>query len=129
MGKHLDAIYPYKGKVFCKGEEGFLDFFHDANRTFIDKGYENAYNSLQRGKFGGYEFQRAKIYEYAIIVHLKFMEPQITEVGVKYMYKLAMFGGNFGIFETITGWSLLGIINLIINLMFLIVKSVFFYHT
>ena len=78
---------------------------------------------MLRGKFGGYKFQRAKIYEYAIIVHLRFMEPNINEVGVKYMLdKLAMFGGNLGIFETITGWSLLGII----NFMFLIVKIVFF---
>ena len=113
-GGETFRCYPYKGKIFCKGEEGFLDFFHDVNRTFIDKGYENAYNSLLRGKFGGYEFQRAKMYEYAIIVHLKFMEPEINEVGVKYMLmdKLAMFGGNLGIFETITGWSLVGIINL-----------------
>ena len=75
-------------------------------------------------KYGGYKFQRAKIYEYAIIVHLKFMKPDISEIGVKYtlMDKLALFGGNFGIFETITGWSLLGII----NFMFLIVKIVFF---
>ena len=117
-GGETFRCYPYKGKIFCKGEEGFLDFFHDSNRTFIDTGYENAYNSLLRGKFGGYKFQRAKMYEYAIIVHLRFMEPNINEVGVK----LAMFGGNLGIFETITGWSLLGII----NFMFLIVKIVFF---
>ena len=77
-------------------------------------------------KYGGYKFQRAKTYEYAIIVHLKFMEPDITEIGVKYtlMDKLAMFGGNLGIFETITGWSLLGII----NLLFLCIKFLFLHN-
>ena len=107
----------------CNGDKGFIDFFYDVNNTFTDPGYENVYNDLY-SHFGGYKFQRARIYRNVIIVHLKFVQPEIDIIDVKYtlMDKLALFGGNFGIFETITGWSLLGII----NLMFLMVKIVFF---
>ena len=125
-GENL-RCFPDKSKAICKGTNGFIEFFYDENNTFIDKGYENAYNSLflttMSKYYGGYKFQRAKIYQYAIIVHLKFMQPKINEIGIKYtlMDKLALFGGNFGIFETITGCSLLGII----NLMILIIKYLF----
>ena len=59
----------------------------------------------------------------AIIVHLRFQTPEIEYIDVKYTFmdKLAIFGGNFGIFETITGWSFLGMVNLLI----LIIKSFF----
>ena len=42
------------------------------------------------------------------------MKPEIDFIDVKYTFmdKLATFGGNFGIFEMVTGWSLFGILNL-----------------
>ena len=63
---------------------------------------------------GGYPYYRTEILQNSIIVHLKFMTPEIDFIEVKYstMDKVATFGGNFGIFEMVTGWSLFGILNL-----------------
>ena len=47
---------------------------------------------------------------------MKFMAPKVDLIDVKYtpMDKMAMFGGNFGIFVEITGWSLIGFLNLLV---------------
>ena len=68
---------------------------------------------------GGSQYQRAKIYKNATIVHLKFMKPELELVDVKYTFmdKISNFGGKFGIFAQLTGWSLIGIINLCIVLL------------
>ena len=52
--------------------------------------------------------------ENSIMIHLKFMKPEIDFIDVKYSLidKVATFGGNFGIFEMVTGWSLFGILNI-----------------
>ena len=57
-----------------------------------------------------------------IIVHLRFLPPEIDYVDVTYSIwdKFANFGGNFGIFAEITGASFLGMLNLFILIMKLI---------
>ena len=47
------------------------------------------------------------------------MKPEVELVDVKYapMDKISNFGGKFGIFAQLTGWSLIGIINLCIVLL------------
>ena len=111
----------------CLGDKGFMDFFYDANRNFINKGFSNYYaNVMDRGQIQNLSYHRAReMFQNAIIVHLKFMQPEVDFMDVKYttMDKLAIFGGNFGIFETITGWSFLGMFNLVI----VIFKVIFYF--
>ena len=108
-------LFPEK---VCRGENAFVEFFYDVNDTFFDKGFYNMQDSIAPEK-GGSRYQRAKIYKNAIIVHLKFMKPEVEWVDVKYtsMDKISNFGGKFGIFAQLTGWSLIGIINLCIVLL------------
>ena len=100
----------------CRGKQKeFLDFYYDFNNSFIDKAYTNVFQVLDPD--GNYPFQRAhRLMENSIIIHLQFMKPEIDFIDVKYTFmdKLATFGGNFGIFEMVTGWSLFGILNLIL---------------
>ena len=106
-------------KPLCNGEEAFVNFFYDRNATFVDNGSYNIHDSIS---WKNTRYERAKMYKNVIIIHMKFMAPEIDLVDVKYtlMDKIANFGGNFGIFVEITGWSLLGFINLVL-LMFKIV--------
>ena len=101
-----------------RGDKSFVEFFYDANDTFFDKGFYNTQDSIAP-KEGGSRYQRAKIYQNAIIVHLEFTKPEVEFVDVKYtlMDKISNFGGKFGIFAQLTGWSLIGIINLCIVLL------------
>ena len=104
----------------CRGENAFLELFYDANDTLFDKGFYNMQDSIAPdSEKGGIRYQRAKVYQNAIIVHLKFMKPEVELVDVKYapMDKISNFGGKFGIFAQLTGWSLIGIINLCIVLL------------
>ena len=106
-------------KVNCKGEKSFVEFFYDTNDTFLDKGFYNMQDS-GANQVGGYaKYQRAKMYKNVIIVHLTFMKPEIEFIDVKYTFmdKIANFGGKFGIFAQLTGWSFIGIINLCIVLL------------
>ena len=106
-------------KPSCNGDEAFLNFFYDKNATFVDNGSYNIHDGIS---LKNTRYERAKMYKNVIIIHMKFMAPEIDLVDVKYtlMDKIANFGGNFGIFVEITGWSLLGFINLVL-LMFKIV--------
>ena len=107
-------------KLKCYGQKEFLEYFYDINNTFTDTGFRNIYET--NGNF--YDITRAKtLAKSSIIIHLKFMKPEIDFLDVKYttMDKLAIFGGNFGIFEMISGWSLFGILNLLL----LVCKMVF----
>ena len=100
-------------KTNCKGEQAFSDFFYDENDTFFDTGFYNLDECMSQQSKSSKE-QRAEMYKNAIIVNLRFMEPEVDMVDVKYtlMDKIANFGGKFGIFAQLTGWSLLGILNL-----------------
>ena len=59
-----------------------------------------------------------------IVVHLRFLQPKINIIDVKYTWSdlIAGFGGKFGIFAQITGWSFLGILNLLLAII-----KLFFY--
>ena len=99
----------------CKGEKSFVEFFFDANSTFNDMGFYNMNDCLRvKDNHNSRTGRATMMYENAIILHLKFMEPEVDIVDVKYtlMDKFANFGGKFGIFAQLTGWSLLGILNL-----------------
>ena len=109
-----------RNEDICRGDKPFVEFFYDANDTIFDKGFYNMQDSIAPEKQkGGSRYQRAKIYKNAIIVHLKFMKPEMEFIDVKYTFmdKISNFGGKFGIFAQLTGWSLIGIINLCIVLL------------
>ena len=102
------------GSRNCYGVEKLLQYYFDPNKTMVDPALQHMY-TLKKGE--SYQRERAvKLLQTSIIVHLKFMKPEIDFIDVKYstMDKLATFGGNFGIFEMISGWSLFGILNLIL---------------
>ena len=103
----------------CKGDKSFVEFFYDANDTFLDKGFYNMKDCFANEMKGYARYQRAKMYKNAIIIHLTFMKPEVELVDVKYTFmdKISNFGGKFGIFAQLTGWSLIGIINLCIVLL------------
>ena len=102
-GKYIN----YDGSNF-KGKKEFIDYFNDTDNTFQSKAYKLIGLSTSR------DDQLLNKARNSIIIHLKFMQPEIDFIDVKYtlMDKLATFGGNFGIFEMVTGWSLFGILNL-----------------
>ena len=97
------------------GNEAFLDLLGDVNGTIIDKGLQNAYSALIASFDDNYPLNK---FESLIVVHLKFKAPEITVISPKYSVfdMIGNFGGQFGLFEQITGASFLGILNLIILL-------------
>ena len=82
-----------------------MDFLTDKNNSFHDDGFKNVLNSFKTAD----EFQRMKeMYKNLIIIRLKFMPPKdMSYIDVKYtlMDRVASFGGKFGIFAQLTGWS------------------------
>ena len=58
----------------------------------------------------------AYLLEDMIVVHLRFLSPDVNSVELTYSTwdKFANFGGNFGIFAEITGFSFLGLLHIII---------------
>ena len=118
--EYLECDYLRKNykQDICTGEKSFVEFFYDSNNTFFDNGFYNMQDCIAPTKTGR-KFQRVKMYQNAIILHLKFMKPEVELFDVKYapMDKISNFGGKFGIFAQLTGWSLIGIINLCIVLL------------
>ena len=64
-----------------------------------------------------------KIFEDLVIVHFRFLKPEINIISPKYTTSdtFANFGGIFGIFAEITGCSFLGLLNILI----LVLKIIF----
>ena len=96
----------------------FVNFLSDKNQTILDQGLRNAIKALidhtANGQFE--EDYPVKKYKDLIVVHLRFLQPEFNTVDTKYTWSdfVANFGGNFGLFEQLTGWSFLGMLNLII---------------
>ena len=115
-----------------KGPQAFFDYFLDKNGSMIDKGLENAMNAFRN--FDGvspntfYEMKRKDLLKDHIIIHLRFMKPEIDLIDVKYTFldKIANFGGNFGIFAEMTGFSFLGILNFCIILFKLFLSNLLY---
>ena len=84
----------------------------------------NLYDSLGENKFRD-SYPIEKYIRDLIIVHLSFKQPEVTILSLKYSVfdMIGNFGGQFGLFEQITGASFLGILNLIILLIKLICPS------
>ena len=115
----VSSEYLYCSSTDCRNNSNsrkeFLEYFYDLNNTITSKEYQNMFEAFKEPKTYAH-FRATHIFNDAIIIHLKFMKPEIDFIDVKYttMDKLATFGGNFGIFEMISGWSLFGILNLIL---------------
>ena len=93
----------------------------------MDQGLRSAIKALIDGTANGQfeeDYPVAK-YQDLLVVHLRFLQPRINIVDTKYTWSdlIAGFGGKFGIFAQLTGWSFLGILNLFI----LIIKIFPFY--
>ena len=102
------------------GNKAFEDLLFDQNETLIDQGLRRLYEAMSGGESflhsTGYAGQS---YEELIIVHLQFKQPEINIISPKYSFfdMIGNFGGQFGLFEQVTGASFLGIINLVILLL------------
>ena len=108
------------------GNDAFIKFLTDKNHTLLEKGLKNAINAMMpKQHFSSFDedYPQSK-YRDLIVVHLKFMEPKMYMVGTKYTTPdlIANFGGNFGLFEQLTGWSFLGMLNLLL----VIIKQLFY---
>ena len=101
------------------GNAAFIDFLMDYNQTLTDEGLRNAFNLLNADSKEEFNIKNAKgKYFDFIIIHLRFLQPHIDIISPKYTVSdlIANFGGQFGLFEQVSGASFLGILNLIILL-------------
>ena len=119
-----------QGKYFSlnkgspKGSKAFIDFLTDKNKTILDQAFRNAYGTFSTPTEFENDFAGAN-YGELIVVHLQFMQPEINTISPKYTIfdMIGNFGGQFGLFEQVTGATFLGIINLIIILLRLLFSS------
>ena len=130
----------------CRGESVFCDYFWPKTEGFgskyIDQGLKNSYRAINnqsgnepddsyleasRAIGKEYMYQHAKRATDIVIVHWRILKPEVQVIDAKYtiLDKFANFGGNFGIFAEITGWSFLGILNLLILLFKLMFSTCF----
>ena len=111
--------HPVEYYRFNTGNEAFVEFLGDVNGTIVDKGLQNAYSNFYQDFDENYALDK---YAGFIVVHLNFKEPKVMIISPKYSVfdMIGNFGGQFGLFEQITGASFLGILNLIILLIKLI---------
>ena len=105
-------------RIDITGNKVFVNFLSDKNQTILDQGLRNAIKALIDGTANGQfeeDYPVAK-YQDLLVVHFRFLQPRINIVDTKYTLSdlIAGFGGKFGIFAQMTGWSFLGIINLLL---------------
>ena len=115
----------YDMKLTTKGNKAFINFLSDKNKTLMDQGLRNALQSLLPPRDQNLDvLTPTSKYQNMIVVHLRFLQPKINIIDVKYTWSdlIAGFGGKFGIFAQITGWSFLGILNLLLAII-----KLFFY--
>ena len=118
--KNCDFVNYYKEiekKNYAPGryrDKLFAEYILDNNNTLVEKGFKMAFDSFVN--FESYHSLRKDIFEDAIVVHLRFEEPDIVAIDTKYTIddKMANFGGTYGIFAELTGCSLLGLLNIIV---------------
>ena len=103
------------------GSLAFWDYLMDENMTIIDYGLRNLYNKFPGQKFDVYP---DKNFGDLIVVHLKFKKPEVNIISPKYTIfdMIGNFGGQFGLFEQVTGASFLGLINIVILIFKLIIS-------
>ena len=96
------------------GSEVFIDYIMDSNDTLYDKGLKNAFKITKR--------DHELMYGSLILVHLRFKDPFVFAISPKYSVGdlIANFGGQFGLFEQVTGASFLGLVYIFILLLKLV---------
>ena len=121
----------YGGKFFKRpnsngksiGNKAFIDLLEDANGTITEKvGLRNAYSTFYKSFDDEYPLDK---YSGFIVIHLTFKKPDVMVISPKYSVfdMIGVFGGQFSLFEKVTGASFLGLINLIILLIKLMFPS------
>ena len=123
---NTSEYYGNDRKISITGNRVFVNFLSDKNYTILDQGLRNAIKALIDGTANGQfeeDYPVAK-YQDLLVVHLRFLQPRINIVDTKYTLSdlIAGFGGKFGIFAQLTGWSFLGMLNLVL----LIIKLLFY---
>ena len=82
------------------GSQAFVEFLKDENRTFIDNGLRNAYNSFinKHSSLNFGNIYPEKKNEQLIVVRLRFKQPEINIISTKYTFlpgtleKVSFFG-------------------------------------
>ena len=102
----------------CKGSESLCDYLLDQNNTLVEA-------SLKNSEFIDIAKQAEILAQNVIVVHLTFPSSKVDRMVLdsKYTFsdKISAFGGTFGVWAELTGFSFLGILNI-----FLIVLKLFF---
>ena len=102
----------------CKGSESLCDYLLDQNNTLVEA-------SLKNSEFIDIAKQAEILAQNVIVVHLTFPSSKVERMVLdsKYTFsdKISAFGGTFGVWAELTGFSFLGILNI-----FLIVLKLFF---
>ena len=93
------------------GSRAIIDFVEDNDEIFYDSGLKNSSKRSRGERIDG-------VYNSLIFVHLRFLDPKVNEITPKYTVgdMIGNFGGQFGLFEQVTGASFLGLLNLLILL-------------
>ena len=102
----------------CKGSESLCDYLLDQNNTLVEA-------SLKNSEFIDIAKQAEILARNVIVVHLTFPSSKVERMVLdsKYTFsdKISAFGGTFGVWAELTGFSFLGILNI-----FLILLKLFF---
>ena len=103
----------YGGEGF--GAKAFVDYLMDANETMYDLALKDA-SKYYRQRNGYYAITDR--HTSMIVIHLRFLNPEIHEITLRYTVgdMIGNFGGQFGLFEQITGATFLGLVNLVLLL-------------
>ena len=113
----------------CFGFKALCDLILDTNNTFNDQALKNAIKAMGQDTTA----YRTVLEQFKdiIIVHLRFMQPNIDLINPKYtgQDRFANFGGKFGIFAQLTGASFLGLVNLCILIIKLFITFIPFPKT
>ena len=115
-GKFFMEAFDYDSQTRkIKGNKAFIEFLMDKNDIILERGLKNAYDALTESNEYSDAMPRGK-YRDMIVLHLTYTQPQIDVINTKYSITdmIASFGGKFGIFAQVTGWSFLGILNFLL---------------
>ena len=121
-----DLGHGYSGKYFyinkttgqmIDGSKALFEFLLDKNQTIIDQGLRNVFDAFKSDGTSRFnKYFPSLNYDEMIVVHLQFMQPEVNIISPKYTVfdMIGNFGGQFGLFEQVTGASFLGLINLLV---------------
>ena len=122
---------------YCSGSNMLCEYAIDSNDVFLDGNLKNitwptCMRNDKGSRYVNTHFQRVQtLSKNMVIVRMKFKSPNVDttvlDSRTTLSDKIANFGGTFGIWAELTGFSLLGILNIFVILIKVILKFVYKY--